>query len=111
LFTSLNDVNIKGDERSALIDEINKQYGDYLPNLLTETSTAEELAFAYDLVNQALIKKAVTQAKTQALEQETAKFLKEQIRLNKIIANEQERIRNTPSLRRDNLVLGSISLI
>jgi len=96
LFTSLNDVNIKGDERSALIDEINKQYGDYLPNLLTETSTAEELAVAYDLVNQALIKKAVTQAKTEALEKETAKFLKEQIRLNKIIANEQERIRNTP---------------
>jgi hypothetical protein len=110
LFTSLNDVNIKGDERSALIDEINKQYGDYLPNLLTETSTAEELAVAYDLVNQALIKKAVTQAKTEALEKETAKFLKEQIRLNKIIANEQERIRNTPSLRRDNLVLANKAL-
>jgi hypothetical protein len=79
LFGSLTDVNIKGDERSAVIDQINQQYGDYLPNLLTEASTAEEVAAAYELVNQALIKKAVTQAKTQALEEATAKLLKGQI--------------------------------
>jgi hypothetical protein len=79
LFISLNDINLKGDERSQIIDEINKQYGDYLPNLLTEASTAEEVAAAYDLVNQALIRKAVTQAKTQALEEATAKLLKQEI--------------------------------
>ncbi len=79
LFNSLSDVNVKGDERSAVIDQINQQYGDYLPNLLTEASTAEEVAAAYDLVNQALIRKAVTQAKTQALEEETAKLLKGQM--------------------------------
>jgi hypothetical protein len=79
LFSSLTDVNVKGDERSAVIDQINQQYGDYLPNLLTEASTAEEVAAAYELVNQALIKKAVTQAKTQALEEATAKLLKGQI--------------------------------
>ena len=78
LFNSLSDVNVKGDERSAVIEQINQQYGDYLPNMLTEASTAEEIAAAYDLVNQALIKKAVTQAKTQALEEATAKLLKQQ---------------------------------
>jgi len=78
LFNSLSDVNIKGDERSAVIEQINQQYGDYLPNMLTEASTAEEIAAAYDLVNQALIRKAVTQAKTQALEEATAKLLKQQ---------------------------------
>jgi hypothetical protein len=78
LFNSLTDVNVKGDERSAVIEQINQQYGDYLPNMLTEASTAEEIAAAYDLVNQALIKKAVTQAKTQALEEATSKLLKQQ---------------------------------
>jgi hypothetical protein len=79
LFTSLNDANVVGSERSAIIDQINEQYGDYLPNLLTEASTAEEVAAAYDLVNQALIKKAVTQAKTQALEAVTTKLLQDRI--------------------------------
>jgi hypothetical protein len=91
LFTSLSDVNIKGDERSAIIDEINKQYGDYLPNLLTEKSTAEEIAAAYDLVNQALIKKAATQAKVNALEAATTQLLKDRIdALDKIKKAENE---------------------
>jgi hypothetical protein len=96
LFNSLTDVNVKGDERSAVIEQINQQYGDYLPNLLTEASTAEEIAAAYDLVNQALIRKAVTQAKTQALEEETSKLLKGQmsslkeIALNEKIIQEQK---------------------
>jgi hypothetical protein len=90
LFISLNDINLKGSERSEIIDQINKQYGDYLPNLLTEASTAEEVAAAYDLVNQALIKKAVTQAKTQALEEATAKLLKGQMfSLKEIAQNEK----------------------
>ena len=79
LFVSLTDVNLKGEDRKAVIDEINNQYGQYLPNLLTEASTAEDVAAAYDLVNQALIRKAITQAKTQALEEATAKLLKGQM--------------------------------
>jgi hypothetical protein len=79
LFTSLNDANVKGSERSAIINQINEQYGDYLPNLLTEASTAEEIAAAYDLVNNALIRKAVTQAKTNALEAATGKLLQDRI--------------------------------
>jgi hypothetical protein len=98
LFGSLNDVNVKGEDRKAIIDEINNQYGQYLPNLLTEASTAEEVAKAYDLVNQALIKKAVTQAKIQALEEETAKLLKVQMEQNKIIAREEQKLRDNPGL-------------
>jgi hypothetical protein len=79
LFTSLNDANVVGSERSAIINQINEQYGDYLPNLLTEASTAEEVAAAYDLINQAMIRKAVTQAKTQALEAATTKLLQDRI--------------------------------
>ena len=79
LFGSLNNANIKGDERSAIIQKVNEQYGEYLPNLLTEASTAEEIAAAYDLVNNALIRKAVTQAKTNALEAATGKLLQDRI--------------------------------
>ena len=79
LFVSLNDANIKGEERSAIIQQVNDQYGDYLPNLLTEASTAEEIAAAYDLINNALIRKAVTQAKTNALEAVTGKLLQDRI--------------------------------
>jgi hypothetical protein len=89
LFVSLSDVNLKGEDRKAVIDEINNQYGQYLPNLLTEASTAEDVAAAYDLVNQALIKKAITQAKTQALEEATAKLLKGEMDAMKKIAENQ----------------------
>ena len=60
-----------------------------MPNLLTEASTAEEVAAAYDLVNQALIRKAVTQAKTQALEEATSKLLKGQMSAMKEMAESQ----------------------
>ena len=79
LFGSLNDANIKGEERSAIIKQVNDQYGEYLPNLLTEANTAEEIAAAYDLINNALIRKAVTQAKTNALEAVTGKLLQDRI--------------------------------
>ena len=79
LFVSLNDANIKGEERSAIIQQVNDQYGDYLHNLLTEASTAEEIAAAYDLINNALIRKAVTQAKTSSLEAVTTKLLQDRI--------------------------------
>lgn len=92
LFISLNDVNLKGSDRKAIIDEINNQYGTYLPNLLTEKSTAEEVAAAYDLINQALINKAVTQAKTQAVEEATAKLLKDEMNAMKEIANSKKKL-------------------
>jgi len=79
LFGSLNDANIKGEERSAIIQKVNEQYGEYLPNLLTEANTAEEVAAAYDLINNALIRKAVTQAKTNALEAVTGKLIQDRI--------------------------------
>lgn len=91
LFNTLSDVNVKGDERSAVIEQINQQYGSYLPNLLTEASTAEDIAAAYDLVNQALIKKAATQAKVNALEAATTQLLKDRIEaLDKIRKAENE---------------------
>jgi hypothetical protein len=106
LFNSLSDVTVQGEQRSMLIDEINKKYGDYLPNLLTEQSTNEDIAAAYDLVNEALIKKAVTQAKANALEVATTQLLKDRIEAQKALSKAEREaakgISSTEQLNRVN---------
>lgn len=54
VFTALENANEGSKERKDLIDQVNKQYGKYLPNLLDEKSTLEDIADAQRLVNQAL---------------------------------------------------------
>jgi hypothetical protein len=56
LFSSLGNANKGSEERKGIIDKINTQYGIYLPNLLTEKSTLEEIAAAQDTVNEGLSK-------------------------------------------------------
>ena len=56
LFISLNNANEGSKERKNIIDQINDQYGKYLPNLLTEKSTLEEIAVAQELINEGLRK-------------------------------------------------------
>lgn len=54
LFVSLNRTNKGSKERKEIIDEINKQYGEYLPNLLTEKSSLSDIADMYKLINEGL---------------------------------------------------------
>lgn len=54
LFNALKNAADKTKEKKDIIDVINKQYKDYLPNLLTEHSTLEEIKTAYDLINRKL---------------------------------------------------------
>ncbi len=54
LFNSLKDTNKSSEERKEIIKEINKQYGAYIPNLLTETSSLEAIAIAQRAVNDEL---------------------------------------------------------
>jgi hypothetical protein len=90
LFNSLNDVNIKGEKRNEIIKIVNEKYKDYLPNLLNEETKAKDLAAAYDAVNSSLMRKAITQAKTQALEEATSKLLKDQIDAQRSISKLQD---------------------
>lgn len=53
-------------ERKRVIDKINELYGDYLPNLLTEKSSNEELETALTNVNTQLEKKIKLQARDNA---------------------------------------------
>lgn len=56
LFLSLKNTNKGSKERKAIIDEINEQYGKYLPNLLTERSSLQDIEAAQRLVNEQLTK-------------------------------------------------------
>lgn len=56
LFDALNRSKQGTEERKTLINEINKTYGQYLPNLLTEKSSIDDIREAYNLVNKALEK-------------------------------------------------------
>ena len=51
---ALTDANISQDERLRLITLINSQYGQYLPFLLNEKSSLEDLKIAQDAVNRSL---------------------------------------------------------
>lgn len=53
LVSAINNTNTSSETRSALIDELNKKFKDFLPNLITEKTTTEELAQAQREVNKA----------------------------------------------------------
>ena len=56
------------EERAAAIAKINEQYGQYLPNLLTEKSSNDELRDALDRVNVELERKLRNKFRDQAME-------------------------------------------
>ena len=108
LFNTLKDVNTTQEERSKTISEINSKYGKYLPNLLTEKSSAEDIAKAYNSVTMALKELAIQrsqQAVTESIFEQQAKkelnlqlaLSREQEGLNKLraqgISDEDERVR------------------
>ena len=59
LFNPLRDHNTLQKERSELIKQINDKYGSYLSNMLTEKSTAQDIADAYALINKQLREKSI----------------------------------------------------
>ncbi len=59
----LKNANISQEERLMLIKKINSEYGQYLPRLIDEGASAEDLAKSYNLVVEALARK-ITYEKT-----------------------------------------------
>lgn len=82
---TLESGNITQKKRGEIIQEINKNYGQYLDKLLTEKSTDEEIAVALERVNSALLKKAKIQAGKDIL----AENAKEQIKLERLLRSEK----------------------
>ena len=58
-YKAIKDAAEGSKERVAAINQFNSKYGQYLDNLLNEKSSAEELAKAYNQVNEALRNKAL----------------------------------------------------
>lgn len=58
----LKDTNLSQEQRKKIIGEINTQYAEYLPNLLTDKDTNEEIAAAIEATNEQLRKKIEMQA-------------------------------------------------
>ena len=51
LQTQLSDTNLTYDEKKKLIEQLNKEYGEYLPSLLTEKSSQEDINAAIAIAN------------------------------------------------------------
>ena len=55
--TALQDTNISAETRKRLITETNEKYGEYLPHLLTEKSSLEDIKAAQEGANKAMLLK------------------------------------------------------
>lgn len=79
LFTSLQQAGDGTERRKELIDEINKRYGTYLPNLLTEKSRLDEIKAAYDRINTSLTQQIALKYKNEEASQVTEKAASKQM--------------------------------
>ena len=79
LFTSLQQAGEGTDRRRQLIEEINKRYGTYLPNLLTEKSSLDEIKAAYDRINTAMTQQIALKHRNEAINTATEEAASEQI--------------------------------
>ena len=88
LTTTINLYAAGSRERNAAIRQINEQYGDYLPNLLSEKSSVEEITAAYERLTEVMQQQAVVKAAQGEME----KYAKERIALAAKEAVEQIKV-------------------
>lgn len=74
---SLNKAKMGSEERKELIDKMNTAYGKYLPNLLTEASSTEDVATALKIVNRELERKVLNELKSEG----SKELMKEKLKL------------------------------
>ena len=77
-FDALRKAGEGTDERRRLIEQVNSRYGQYLPNLLTEKSSLDDIEKAYRNVNTAMVDNIALKYKEQEIESATADAAKEQ---------------------------------
>lgn len=80
----ITDTTTKTDDRNRAIAALNEQYGQYLPNLLTEKSSNEEVKAAIEAVNNAIIDGIVARAKAEQASKLLNTIVQEQIRLSNL---------------------------
>ena len=75
-FEALKATTKGSQERKELIEEINKEYGKYLPNLLTEASNLNDIEIAQLGANIALEKSIALKIREQSIADSTSKYVK-----------------------------------
>lgn len=96
--------NLSQENRKQLIDDINKKYGEYLPNLLTEKTSLEEIDKAQQAVNKSMLGRILLQEQ----EKELAKIIKNAADANRDLINiELERTKSQKQLG-DNAAAASL---
>ena len=79
LFGALNRLNPGSEERKKIIQQINNAYGQYLPKLLSEKSSLDEIKLAYERINTALTEQIALKFKNQSISDATTEHVKDQV--------------------------------
>lgn len=79
LFEALSRSNKGSQQRRDILNEINEKYGAYLPNLLTEKTSLDEIESAYQRINTKLQEQIVLKFKDQDVSEATEKATVEQL--------------------------------
>lgn len=96
LFDALGRVNTGTVERKKIIDTINTQYGKYLPNLLTEESSLDDINAAYKAINASLKEQIALKIRNTATDKIVTEGVQTQAgAISKMRKSLQERIKNT----------------
>nr|DAF75299.1 MAG TPA: minor tail protein [Caudoviricetes sp.] len=79
LFEALKRTNSGTEERKKMIKAVNDLYGQYLPKLLTEKSSLEEINEAYSIINTSIKEQIALKIKNSATDEIVTSGLKEQV--------------------------------
>lgn len=79
LFDAIKRTNSGTDERKKLIKAVNDQYGQYLPRLLSERSSLEEINEAYSIINTSIKEQIALKIKNATTDEVVTSGLKEQV--------------------------------
>lgn len=77
-FDALRKTTEGTEERKRLIKTVNETYREYLPNLLSEKSSLNEINTAYELINKALERQIALKIKNESIEKVVSDSIKEQ---------------------------------
>ena len=83
LFESLKNSNLSHEERLNIVDKINNQYGEYLPNMVSEKDNNIEIAKSQDLVLKGKVKELILKREKAKIDDILVKKLEAQERLAK----------------------------
>lgn len=96
LFDDLGRANKGSVERKKIIDTINTQYGKYLPNLLTEESSLDDINAAYKAINTSLKEQIALKIRNTATDKIVTEGVQTQAgAISKMRKSLQERIKNS----------------